>query len=118
VQGASGSRLVLPKVNASSAGVYSVDVFDGETWVRSVNALLFVPPVVRFVGASPLQVAFAGLEAPLTADDLPAYRVQWSSDLVHWHDVQGPLALAGDVATAQVASDSAPAKAFYRVTVE
>jgi hypothetical protein len=118
IQGTSGSQLSINDILKSDAGVYAVDVIQGDKLLRSANALLVVRSLVQL--SSPViadgiaQISFADAEGEsLSAPDAELYQLQWSSDLESWSNLPGTItAVSGKlVATDEVTIGTR----FYRL---
>jgi len=118
IQGSSGARLSINDVQKSDAGVYAVDVIEGNKILRSANALLVVRSLLQLsapvIADGIAKITFADEEGEvLSAPDAELYQLQWSSDLENWANLPGAItAVSGKL----VATDEfTTGTRFYRL---
>jgi hypothetical protein len=121
IQGSAKNTLSLSEIRRSDAGVYSVDVYDGNNLIRSANALLVVRSLMELdapvINGGVARVSFVDAEGePLSLEDAGLYQFQWSSDLNEWFNIDLPLtAESGKLVASDPAAGNGSAR-FYRVT--
>jgi len=90
------SKLTLTGIQRRDAGLYSVDVYDGDRLQRSASALLVVRSLVQmeppvFNDGIP-RISFSDQEGEvLLSSDAALYQMQWSSNLSDWLNLNAPI---------------------------
>jgi hypothetical protein len=120
VPSSTSPTLALSDLKPADAGIYSVDVSDGRTVIRSAPALLTVRSSIslqrpEMLPGQALRFSLSDASgSPFGQADLRLFDVEWSTDLQQWQQVRTqPVLQAGSLVV--VDSDANTKDRFYRL---